>query len=337
MNPHTKAVGYGFLIGLLLATGCNNDGSASINAFDGLDRADRYAAGGDRSVGKASSGVPLSIDGQAVAWSSVRDRLAEAAGAVVVEEIALDVVIQREAQLRGMQITQADIELERKWLARAVDQGTRSSGADPATLVNEIRHRRGLGPERFAAMLRRNATLRAMVRGTIEVSDDQVERAWRIQHGERVRVRIILTPTMAEAQRLRTQAIANGSGELAFAKLAESYSTDNSAPLGGLVEPFSTEDPAYEETIRRVAATLQPGQIGPVVSTRNGHAVVLLTERIPPDGITLEQSRVRLRELVTLRQERISMDQLANQLLSSANVRVLDPALSWSVEAGRGE
>lgn len=335
MNPHTTAGGRGLLIGLLLVTGCSNGGSTSTHAFDGLDRADRYASDGGRVIPKA--GAPLSIDGQAVEWSTVSDRLAEAAGAVVVEEVALDRVIEREAAARGIQITQADLDRERRWVARAVDQGARSSGADPAVLVREIRQRRGLGPERFAALLRRNAALRAMVRGTVEVSTEQVERAWRTQHGERVRIRIILTPSMTDAQNLRSQALAAGSDEYTFAKLAETYSTDNSAPLGGLIEPFSTEDPAYEETVRRVAAGLQPGQIGPVVATRNGHAVILLTDRIPPDGVTLEESRERLREQITLRQERISMDQLANQLLRSAHVRVFDPALSWSVEAGRGD
>lgn len=335
MNPHTTAGGRCLLIGLLLVTGCNNGGSTTTNAFNGLDRADRYAAGNGRVIPRA--GAPLSIDGQAVDWPAVSDRLAEAAGAVVVEEVALDHVIQREAAARGIQLTQADIDRERQWLARAVDEGARAPGVDPASLVREIRERRGLGPERFAALLRRNAALRAMVRGTVEVSPEQIERAWRTRHGERVRVRIIITPSMADAQNLRSQALAAGSDEYTFAKLAETYSTDNSAPLGGLIEPFSTEDPAYEENVRRVAASLQPGQIGPVVSTRNGHAVVLMTDRIPSDGVTLEQSRDRLREQITLRQERISMDQLANQLLSTAHVRVLDPALSWSVEAGRGK
>ncbi|MFG0260636.1 MAG: peptidylprolyl isomerase, partial [Phycisphaerales bacterium JB041] len=335
MKPRTTVAGRCFLIGLVLATGCNNGGSTTTSAFDGLDRADRYASGGGRYVPRA--GAPLSIDGQPVEWAAVSDRLAEAAGAVVVEEIALDRVILREAASRGIQITQADLDREREWLARAVEQGARATGTDPAALVREIRQRRGLGPERFEALLRRNAALRAMVRGSVEITDAQVERAWRTQHGERVRVRIIIAPSMTDAQRLRTQALAAGGNEYTFAKLAETYSTDNSAPLGGLIEPFSTEDPAYEENLRRVAAGLQPGEIGPVVATRNGHAVVLLTGRIPPDGVTLEQARERLREQITLRQERISMDQLANQLLSSAHVRVLDPALSWSVEAGRGK
>ncbi len=335
MNRRTAAGFFALLIGMMLSGGCG--GAFRPDTFRGLDRAERYAAGGStRNLGPTTAGAAFSIDGEPVAWSALVGRLAEAAGGVVVEEIALDHIIDRAARRRGITITRDDLDHERGWLAHAVARSASlSPSTDTARLVAEVRQRRGLGPERFAALLRRNAQLRAMVRDSVEITPEQIELAWRVQHGERVRVRLIVVSTMQDAQTLRTQALAAGN-EMAFAKLAETYSTDNSAPLGGLIEPFSTDDPAYEESIRRVAAGLQPGEIGPVVSTRNGHAVVYLTERLPPDGVSLDEARDKLGEQIARRQERIRMDELATRLLAEARVRVADPALAWSVEAGRG-
>ncbi|MDQ7013207.1 MAG: peptidyl-prolyl cis-trans isomerase [Planctomycetota bacterium] len=337
MNRLTAAGICALLCGILLSGGCGSGGSSRPDTFRGLDRAARYAAGGStRYLGPAAGVAAFSVDRTPIEWSVIAGRLAEAAGAVVVEEIALELVLDREARRQGVAITRADLDREREWLAHAVSRSARlAPSTDTAALVAEVRQRRGLGPERFAALLRRNAQLRAMVRDSIEITPEQVELAWRVQHGERVRVRLIVVSTMQDAQTLRTQALAAGN-EMAFAKLAETYSTDNSAPLGGLIEPFSTDDPAYENSIRRVAAGLQPGEIGPVVSTRNGHAVVYLTERLPPDGVSLEEAREELGKQIAQRQERIRMDQLATRLLAEARVRVTDPALAWSVEAGRG-
>lgn len=336
MPPRISIAAACLCIGLITATGCNSRPASGPNTFEGLDRAERFAGGSKQRPSSNSANAAFSINGRAVAWEALSDRLAEAAGAVVVEEVALDYLIETEAAERGVTITQADLDNERDWLAIAVTQGSRAPSTDPVRLITEVRQRRGLGPERFAALLRRNALLRAMVRESIEVSPEQVELAWRIQHGGRVRIRLIIAQSLHEAQALHAQAVAAGNSEIVFAKLAETHSTDNSAPLGGLIEPFSTEDPAYEESVRRVAAQLAPGQIGPVVATANGYAVVLLTERLTPDGVALTQVREQLREQLTRRQERVRMDELATRLLGTAHIRVIDPSLSWSVEAGRG-
>lgn len=318
----------------LIGQGCGNTTGSS--QFPGLDRAERYVgAPAEQPAGLGTNATALSIDGRRVSWQDIAPRLAEAAGAVVVEEFALDHAIELEAARLGISITQQDLDREREWLTLAVGRSALAPANDPRRLVTEVRRRRGLGPQRFAAMLRRNAILRAMVRDSVEITDEQLQLAWRIRHGERVRVRILLAESSQQAQTLRTQILSTPGGEAAFAQFAQAYSTDDSASLGGLIEPFSTSDPAYEESVRLAAEQLEPGQVSQVVSTQNGAAIILLTERIPTDGTTLAQVAPTLRTELARRQERVLMDQRANQLLASTTVRVIDPSLSWSVEAGR--
>jgi parvulin-like peptidyl-prolyl isomerase len=174
--------------------------------------------------------------------------------------------------------------------------------------------------------------LRALVRGRAEVRPDQVELAWRVRHGERVRIRVLVTATEREAQAARRElsTVAGTELESRFITLAERDSTDASAPRGGLIEQFSTSDPAYEAPIRTAAEGLQPGQLSPIVAIRSGYAIIYMDERIPADGVSLDEARERLASELGLRQERILMDELATQLLADARVTTFDESLTWS-------
>ncbi|MCC7388184.1 MAG: peptidylprolyl isomerase [Phycisphaerales bacterium] len=329
-----RALGIG---AALLIAGCGPSQSGP-DTFRGLDASDRFTAGDSgRRIGPAGSPPPLSIDAREVTWDELTPRLAEAAGGLVVEEITLDRLLAQEMDRRGLQVSDADLESERDWLELTILEGTPRVGSASDDLVYQVRQRRGLGPIRFESLLKRNAMLRALVRERVAVREEQVQLAWRVQHAERLRVRLIVTPTEREAQAAAGRALAGDPAglELRFTELAQELSTDPSGARGGLIEPFSPEDPAYEQAIRTTAASLQPGQIGPVVAIRNGFALLYLDERLPADGVTLDQARADLTEQLRRRQERLLMDELASQLLAEARVRVLDESLNWSVRAGQ--
>jgi len=320
-----------FLAGALLLHGCAG-GSGESSEFKGLERAEAYAGqGGGRSISGEAGPPPVTVNGEPVEWDDLRGPLAEAAGAAVIEEIALERLLAAETARRGLSVGEADLARERQLLEQMLAAGS-AEETDRGQLVSRVRQRRGLGPLRYASLLRRNAMLRALVGDRVEVRADQVELAWRVQHGERVRIRIIVVPTEREAQAARQDVLAGDPAglEARFMTLAEARSTDPSGARGGLIEPFSTEDPAYEASIRSAAAALSPGQVGPIVAIRNGFALVYMDERIPADGVTLEASRTSLDRELRVRQERLLMDELAAQMLADARVTTFDDALSWS-------
>lgn len=310
--------------------GCN--GSSSPRDFRGLDRAEAYASGG-RTI-SADGAPPASVDGAPVEWEELRDRLAEAAGATVLEEIALERQLDREMRRRGIAVGEGEIAAERRLLLETVSR--EAPGENTEQLVTILRARRGLGPARYEAMLRRNAMLRALVQDRVELTPEQLERAWRVRHGERVRIRIIVTQTEREAAAARQAALAGEPAllESRFMSLAEQVSTDASAARGGLIETFSADDPAYESAVRLAVADLQPGGVSPVVAVRNGFSVIYLDERLAPDGVSFATAEPALRAELRLRQERLLMDELAAQLLSEARITTFNDALGWSRQAG---
>jgi hypothetical protein len=238
---------------------------------------------------------------------------------------------------RGMTLTDAMLERERLLLREtlATDEAARSPD-EAARLLNEVRRRRGLGPERYDALVRRSAMLRALVQERVVVDRASVERAYRIRHEPRHRVRIITADTVEAAERARMRVVSGDD----FSRVAAEVSTDPSSVRGGVVEPISIADPSYPDALRSVLGRMTIGQVSePIVLDIDGPlqvAVVVLDEMVAPErSVTFDEVRAELERLVRLREERLLMDALSRQLLGGARVVPVDGAANWSWRSRR--
>ncbi len=85
----------------------------------------------------------------------------------------------------------------------------------------------------------------------------------------------------------------------------------------------------FPEAIRQSLATLQPGDLSPVLVTGRGFGLVLMEARTPaPRQLTAEQVDQRVRS----RLERLAMERLARECVTTSGLSVLDPSLAWSWE-----
>ncbi len=281
------------------------------------------------------------LDGAAVEWSALLPALVEAAGGAVLQEHVLDTRIEAEAAARGIALAEADLaaERERIRLALAAGPGALRLGAldsdQSEQAMEAVRRARGLGERRFAALVRRNALLRWLVQADVAVDAGAVELAHAVQHGPRLRVRLITVATHAEAQAARAR-LADGSVDLPtrFAALARAISTDASARAGGSLGAISPADPAYPMVLRQAAeagAAMPGGELSPVLALERGYGLLLVEERLPGTGVSIEAARTELERQARLRAEREAMDRLAADLLARPGLTIFDRALerSW--------
>lgn len=280
--------------------------------------------------------------GQRIAWSPLRDRLAEAAGGIVLEELALDAAIEEELTRQGVTITDALVKAEDALLRRAIILDARMTADQAERAVIDLRRREGLGPKRYADLLRRNAKLRALARATLaerlRVSDDEARAAAELATGPRARARIIVVDSDRAAANVREQIVARvGAGEppnTAFANAAIIFSRDPSATRGGLMDGVSAADPIIPEGVRRSLRTLRENTVSDVLPLDNGAALLLVEARTPggePNRADIDAARQR----VELRKERVAMDEIATRLLNNARITIYDESLRWSWESRR--
>ncbi len=268
------------------------------------------------------------IDGAALAWEQLLPALGEAAGGEIVGEIALEAALAKRLRETGIRLTPEMIDQERRLFEEAAGAGG-VGGETASALLERVRRERGLGPTRFAALLRRNAMLRALVRGRVVINEASIRQAYDLTHGERLRARVIVVPTAQEAGEAARRLSA---GE-EFSKVAAEMSTDASAPRGGVIDPVNPFDPAYPSAVRDTLARMTPGQVSEPVVVESGFALLRLDGRDRPGTApNFEEARAEMEAVSRRRQERLLMEQLARELSSSAVVRPLDPALIWSLE-----
>ena len=264
------------------------------------------------------------INGRAVFWGDMRTLLNEAAGGEILEEIMLDMALERAMTDAGLVLSDSDIAAERTLLADTLSPDTETA----MRLVDELRVRNRLGSQRFAGLLRRNAQLRALVRDQADISDTSIRAMYEMVYGTRRQVRIMMFPNLhdAEAAIRRVRA-----GET-FADVAVELSTDSSAPRGGLLEPISRADPAYPEALRDIVWKLCIADLSSPILLDDAYAVVKLERILAQSGPPIEEVWLEMQRLARLRQERILMDQLARSLLGESTVTVLDDSLheSWN-------
>lgn len=330
-------------LGLAMAGGCSGGGQTRGSSATGAGERQgetRIASGraadgtGGRPVSLVrESEAAVVIDGSTIPWSALRGALAELGGAVVLEELALDRALDREAARRGISAGEAEIAAEERAL---LDELEVAAGTNRMEVLEGVRRSRGLGPARYEALLRRNALLRAMVRDEAVPSAAEVELSRRLAFGETRRVRLFVAGSESAASGMR-QAVAGAPVEQrswVFADRAVAGSEHPSAARGGLIERFHPEDPAYPGLLGNAARQLEPGGVTTVLATASGFAVVLV-EQINPGREATAEEMARVERRVRQRKERLAMESLARELINRSRVSPVDPDLARAWQGRR--
>ena len=268
-----------------------------------------------------SDAPPALVNGQAVQWSQLRDLLAETAGAAILEEVVLDRLLTQRLVRENKSFDPRAVDREQSLLLEILDRDPTAA----AVSLEALRQRRALGDRRFDLMLRRNAMLRLLIQDDVEINETMIRSQYEQYYGPQFRVRLITASTMNEA----ATALGRIHAGEPFGEVAALVSSDTaSAQRGGLLDPISPYDASYPAALRQILADLDEGDLSPIIPIESDFAIVQMIKHIPARDIPFEMVKTDMERSARLAQERILMDNLARQLLASADIVVLDPALS---------
>lgn len=282
----------------------------------------------ERDPGASGSSLPAAmVGGRGVSTGDLGAALLELGGKQALEELALDRALAQELDTKNLRISDEDLARERRLLEDELTARGVGEGAGTVGLVDRVRRSRGLGPARFAALLRRNAGLRMLVQESVFVVPEEIAVERAVRFGEKVRARVIVVESEQKAAAVRGRVLRETEGLVGrFAQEAFEQSTDASAGSGGLVRAFSAEDPAVPSVIRSAVRSMREGEVSPVLALDDGFALVLVEGRTPASAPASEEG---LEASVRRRKEREAMEALAGHLLGSQSVTVFDESLRW--------
>jgi len=325
-----------FMIGILCASlaGCQAGNSGGGAAGDGAAAASgadskSTAAGGD----SPATRVVGYLDGRPISHNDLQAALYEAAGGQVLAELILDRRIAKRLADSGATLSDSQVEGEKAALLNNLDPRDPDNAV---RLMSELRRRRGLGEDRFAQLLKRNAGMRLIVQNEITITEDQLKQAYDIEYGPRFETRLITVENLGLAseivRRARGEFPAPGSPAESFIDLAVRHSTDSSRAQGGLLAPVSPADPTWPDGVRKAVAILEEGKVSEPIAIEKGFAILKLEQKLPAKPIQLEAVRTELTSRVRRNAERIAMQRLARTMLNEVELIVADRTLreSWA-------
>jgi len=196
-------------------------------------------------------------------------------GAERLELLCNKKIIDMECRKLGIEVTAAEVE-------DALAEDLKGLNVDRKTFVDKVlkNYRKNLY-EWKEDVIRPKLLLSKMVRSKIQVTDEDVKKAYEAYYGEKVECRIIMwekgfeRAAMTDYPRLRDS-------EDEFNKAAKNQKSSSLAATAGKIRPLGRNTTGNDE-LEKAAFQLQPGEVSPVIGTPEGLVIVKCDKRIPAD------------------------------------------------------
>lgn len=164
--------------------------------------------------------------------------------------------------------------------------------------------------------------LRQLAAEEIEVTPDEIKKAFESEFGAKVRARLIAVSKMADAEQIRAAAVANPN---AFGELSKKHSEDPGvAAAYGVIPPIRMH--LGDANLERVAFALKPGQVSEVVTVANMHYILKCEEQIPQQFISsqhLAEQQARLKEKIKEAKLRAAASQFFDNVRKTAQIEMV--------------
>jgi len=270
------------------------------------------------------------VNGQPIWREQFLRLLIAGRGQDVLDELVVLELARQAVRATGGDITAADIQAEEdKALRRLLSQvpAAEPAAVDPEAgprLLEELLAARGMSREEYRLGLVRNACLRKLATARIKVTEEELRDEYARAYGPRVQVRHIQLSSPADAERIQ-QALSGGAQ---FADLARRYSANVvTAPGGGLLRPFSADDPEVPTLLRQAAFALAVGQTSSPIRLDNWYHVLRVEQALEPADVPFEQARADLEARLRARRLPDQMRAVSAELFERARLEITDPQL----------
>lgn len=253
------------------------------------------------------------VNGEPITREEFFERLQEAAGEQILDQIILEKVIAQAEGNAGVTVSEEELQEE---LA-----GIKESFASDEEFEAEL-SRYGLTLERLLYEIRLNLILTKLSRKDVTVTDEEIasffeENKQYLHTPLQIKVRHILVASEEEAKEIVAQ-LKEGTD---FAELARAKSIDTASGVQGGEIGFIDEDSPIVEEFKTAAFALAVGEVSDPVKSQFGWHIIRVDERVDAVEATLENTRDWIEEYLISQKARPVGD-VVTELRSGAKVEV---------------
>jgi|LakMenEpi03Aug12_release.lakeMendotaPanAssembly.Ray.scaffolds.fasta_scaffold03163_17 parvulin-like peptidyl-prolyl isomerase len=280
------------------------------------------ASGQTKATGKQDEfpAVLAVVNGQTISREQLAAECIKRYGDQVLDNMLNKYLILQACQARKLTITQQDVDEEISRIASRFKLTT-------TLYLKLLQDERSITPEQYSSeVVWPMLALRRLVADQIQVTQQEIDRAYQSEYGTKVQVRMIAVKDRAKADTLLKEVTANPD---AFRRVAKEQSEDPAtASVEGLLPPLRQY--SGDEVLESIAFKLQPGQISQVFQVADMY-VILQCVRYMESPPLAPQSIPAIRQGIEdqVRDEKLGQtaEQLFESLKKESNViRVLGDA-----------
>lgn len=263
--------------------------------------------------GQAPNSVMAIVNGEQITRDHLARECIRRYGEEVLEGLVNKYLIAQACRDRGVTITEKDVMDE-------IDRMAGKFGLSTDRWLTLLKDERNISAEEYKnEIIWPMLALRRLAANEIEVTQEELKKAFESEHGPKVKTRIIVANTREKAEQLHAKAKADPE---AFGDIAKNESDDKtSAAARGLVPPIRKHvgDPNLEQA----AFALKPGEISDVIQVAD-QFVILKCESVIPgsyvSGENLAAEEERLRETIRDQKLRTAAAEMFKQMQEKAQL-----------------
>ncbi len=253
------------------------------------------------------------VNGQQITLQELANQCVSHHGEEVLENMVNRYLILQACQERKIEITKKNVDDE---IARIASKFNLSVAMYLKLLENE----RNILPEYYASdVVWPMLALRALSKEMLQVSPQDIDRAFQSEFGPKVQVRMIACKDLTKLQPLHQQATANP--EL-FKTIARDHSEDPaSASVEGLLPPIRRG--GGDDVVEQVAFGLQPGEVSKIFQVGDIHVALQCVRHIPaanPPAAQLAEIQARIKAELEEEKLRGSAETIYTELRNRAQI-----------------
>jgi parvulin-like peptidyl-prolyl isomerase len=228
-------------------------------------------------------------------------------------------LIQQACKKQQVTVTEADLDQEIARAASLVLPPKQDGSPDVEGYLARITEQTNMTIEVF----RRNAVwqsaaLRKLVAGSVQVTEEDIERGFQANYGPRVRCRAIVMNDLRRAQEVWELARRRPNVEY-FGELARQYSMDAvSASMGGQIPPIRRFGGRPE--LEQQAFALSPGEISGIFQMDGKYVILFCEGMTDPVQVSKDEVRKDLHDDIYEKKVALAMSQYFQQLKDAAQI-----------------
>ncbi len=248
------------------------------------------AAGTARVGGAKAPEVLARVGKESILYDAVAEECVARHGKEVLDDLIHRLVIQQACEAQHVTVTEQEVSQE-------IDKIAKRFNLDVSQWMQMLQAERNITPIQYrTSVIWPMVALRKLAGEQIEISEDDLKKAFIREYGPRVKARVIMLDKLRLANEVWEEANRNPDE---FEQLAQKHSVDpNSRALGGQVPPI----PRFtgNDDLEKAAFKLKEGEMSGVVQIGTGRYVILKCEgRTEPVVTDIEEVRNSLVDQLT--------------------------------------